>query len=220
MSTTLEAPPATRRKQPLLLCAAVAAAVVVGYLFFERYWIQHAIPGIARRVDGIPLDVYVFLALVTPYVLFALVLAFWGIDARHRIAGATCAVVAGLVEWGLQEALQRYVFGHDHMTQRILQVYDWTVTLVVPTLVALAWCLARREGRIWVLGVVVAPLLAGLHHELLFHTSWWQSWEFRHGSWWVQRLELLAPIVIACVVCWLLDAATRRATPSEMGSSE
>jgi hypothetical protein len=169
-------------------------------------------------VEGISLDAYVFLALVTPYVLFALVLALWGIDARHRVAGATCAVVAGLVEWGLQEVLQHYVFEHDHMTQRILQTYDWTVTLVVPTLVALAWGLARRRGRIWALGIVVAPLLAAVHHQLLFHASWWQSWEFRHGTWWVLRLEFLAPIVIACVACWLLESATRRTTPSEMRS--
>src|SRR5262245_5971915 len=219
MSATLEAPPDTRREQPLALCATVAAAVVVGYVFFERFWIQHAIPAIGRQVDGISLDVYVFLALVTPYLLFALVLALWGIDTRHRVAGAACAVVAGLVQFGLQEVLERYVFQHDHMTQRILQTFDWTVTLVIPTLVTLAWGLARRRGSVWVVGVAVAPLLAALHHHLQFHSTWWQSWEFRHASWWFLRLEFLAPIVVACVVCWLLDVASRRTTTSEMRSS-
>lgn len=218
MTTTLKAPPATRRRQPLLVCALVAAGVVAGCLLFEHYWVQHAIPEISRTMD-LPLDVSLFLAVVVPYAVFALVLAFWGIDARHRVAGAACAVGAGLAEWGLAELLQRYVFEHDHMTQRILHVYDWTVTLVIPTLLALAWGLARRRGRVWVLGVAVAPLLAALHHELFTHARWWQNWEFRHGGWWTLRLEFLAPVVAAAAVCWLLDVASRRTTPSEMGSS-
>jgi hypothetical protein len=209
MTTTLEAPPSTRRERSLLQSALVAAAVVAGYLLFDRWWTLHALPGISRHAHGQSLDAYTFLAVMAPYVLLALFLAVWGLDAAHRVAGGAVAVGAGLTEWGLQEVLQRYVFQHDHLTQGTLQAYDWTMTLVIPTLVALAWGLARRRGRVWVLGVAVAPLLAALIHQLRFHASWWQTWELRHSNWWVLRLEFLTPIVVAGIVCWLLESATR-----------
>jgi hypothetical protein len=208
MTTTLEAPETTRRGQPLLLSALVAAAIVTACVLFERYWTFHAIPSAFRHVHGVPLDVWQFVALLVPYAVLALALAVWGIDARHRLAGAVAAVGTGLVAWGFVEVLQRYLFDHGHMTQRVLQIYDWTFTLAIPTLLALAWGLARRRGRAWVLGVAVAPLLAALHHHY-YGQHWWQDWEFRHGSWWVLRLEFLAPAIVAGLVCWLLENAPR-----------
>jgi hypothetical protein len=224
MSSDLAAPPATptRRDQPLILCLVVAVAVVVGYLFLERWWLVHGLQELVRVWGSAPMDVYTFLAAMVPAAAVAVVLAVWGIDARHRVAGALAALLVGLVAWGLQEVLQRYVFEQDHMSQATLRAYDWAVVLLLPTLATIAWGLARRRGVRWWLGVPVAPLLASLHREAWLHSSTWQSWEFHHSQWWVQRLEFLAPIVVACLVCWALDRSSRR-TPtsdrSEMQSS-
>jgi len=105
------------------------------------------------------------------------------------------------------------------MSQSVLKTYDWAMTLLLPTLVALAWGLARRRGQVWSVGVAVAPLLAAIDHQLMLHSLRWQSWHYEHADWWVRRLEFLAPAVIACLVCWLLEVATRR-TPLEMQSPE
>ena len=53
----------------------------------------------------------------------------------------------------------------------------------------------------------MAPLLAGIHRELQLHSPSFQSWEFHHGQWWVGRLEFVAPMVAACVVCWLIEVS-------------
>jgi hypothetical protein len=216
MSSDLAAPPATptRRGQPLLQCVLVAAAVVVGYLLFQHWWALHGVPMVGRHLHGLSIDVYGFIAEMVPAALFALVLLLWGIDTRHRVAGACGALVVGLVEWGLQELLDRYIFGQNHLSQTTLRAWDWVNTVTIPVLVTIAWGLARRRGTLWWLGVPVAPVLAALHHWATLHSPRWQTWEFRHHSWWVNGLEFLAPIVVACLVCWLLDAATTRRTAS------
>lgn len=205
MTTTVGTPTPTRRDQPLLLCGLVSAVVVAGYLAYVRLVI-HEIPHLFAHWPQDRLGLLRFLLTVAPYVLFAVVLLAWGRSTRQRVAGATCALVAGLADWGINEYFQRMAERHD-LTATSYRLYDWSLTLLIPTLVALAWGLARRSGRAWVVGVLVAPLLAGIHRELQLHSPSFQSWEFHHGQWWVGRLEFLAPMVAACVVCWLIEVS-------------
>jgi hypothetical protein len=196
--------------EPLLVSVAVAAGVVLGFLFFDHWWSLHGLSTVVRMWGDAPFDTYLLVLAMVPAVLLAVVLAIWGIDARHRFAGALAAVAAGLVDWGLQEVLQRYLLDHHHTSRSTLLAYEWVVTLTIPTLATIAWGLGRRRGSAWWLGVPVAPVLAGLHRQAQLHWSPFQTWQLRHDQWWMHGLEFLAPVVAACIVCWLIDAATTR----------
>ena len=215
--TTLGTTTPTRRDQPLLMCVLVAAVVVAGYLAYFKIMIQ-VVPHLAGHwPDGL-LGLLRFLVEVSPFALLGLVLLSWGRNGRQRLAGALCALLAGVASWGIPYAYQKLFYERDHITQTNLRVFEWMVTLLIPTLVALAWGLARRSGRAWLLGVLVAPALAGTHLMLQLHNGDWQSWEFHHGQWWVVRLEYIFPMVAACLVCWLIEWAREPEDP-EMGSS-
>lgn len=196
----------------------VAAVVVAGYLAYFRL-MSRAVPHLYGHWPNDLLGLLRFLVEVSPFVLFAAVLLVWGRSARQRVAGAGCALLAGGADWGIQEAFQKLVFERNHLTQTNLRIFDWTLTLVVPTLVALSWGLARRSGRAWLVGVLVAPGLAWAHHLLQLHNPHVQSWEFHHGQWWVTRLEFVAPMVVACLVCWLIELNRPPTSAPEMRSS-
>jgi hypothetical protein len=197
--------------EPLVVSVVVAVGVVVGFLFFDHWWSQHGFRTVVRVWGTAPHDAYLFLLAMVPAVLLAVVLAIWGIDTRHRFAGAVAALATGLVDWGLLEVLQHYLLGHDTLESALL-AYDWVVALTIPTLATIAWGLSRRRGFAWWLGVPVAPVLAGLHRQAQLHWVPFQTWQDRHDQWWAHGLEFLAPIVAACLVCWLIDAATPRRT--------
>ncbi|HET7071682.1 MAG TPA: hypothetical protein VFI40_12710 [Nocardioides sp.] len=213
--TTLETRTPRRRDQPLVMCALVAAVVVAGYLAYFQL-MTHTVPHLYGHWPTGFIGLLQFLVEVSPYALFAVVLLAWGRSLRRRLAGAVCALVAGVADWGIQYAFDKLIYERGHFTQTNARVFDWTMTLLIPTLVALAWGLARRSGRAWPVGVLVAPALAWARHMLQFHNSDFQSWEFHHGQWWVVRLEFIAPMVAACLVCWLIEVATGT---SEMRSS-
>ena len=214
MSTYLGAPPAppSRREQSPFVCTLVAVATVAVCLGFERLVSVHLVPKLEPHWPHSLDTALGFVVVVAPYALLAAILAIWGLDRHHRGAGAACALLAGVSSWGIQYGYQKLFYERDHITQTNLKVFDWTLTLLIPTLLALAWGLARRTGRAWVLGVAVAPALAWVQRMLQLHSTQWRTWEFRHESWWLHRLEYVAPAIIAAVVCWLLDRA-------EIGSS-
>jgi hypothetical protein len=205
VTTTLGRPAASRREQPLLVCVMVAAVVVAGYLAYFRL-MSNAVPHLFARWPDDLLGLLRLLVDVSPYALLALVLLVWGRSVSQGLRGALCALVAGIADWGLQEA-ENAVFEHHRLTQTDLRLFDWTMTLLLPTLVALAWGLARRSGRAWLVGVLVAPGLAAVRHLLETRSSAYGTWELHHGQWWVGRLEFVAPMVVACLVCWLIEHA-------------
>jgi hypothetical protein len=218
MTMTLGASAPTRRRQPLLLVPLVPLLLIAGYLVWIRVVLYHLVPRYLQHWPSNLLGLLRFLLETSPYVLLALVLLAWGRSARQRLAGAACAVVAGLVDWGLNEGYSRLFVHQGHITANQIRAFDWSLTLVIPTLVTLAWGLARRSGYAWLLGVLVASALAWGHRMLQLHNPNFVSWEFHHGQWWVSRLEFLAPMVLACLVCWLIEWMREPEDP-EIGSS-
>lgn len=208
------------RRQPWPLCAVVAVVVVAGCLLFSHYWNLHLLPDLARHLTWASLDVVALVALATPYLVLGIVLAVWGLDARHRFAGFVVALLAGLTLWGVQEVLSHWHSAQS--SQSTLRAFDWFITLTIPTLLALAWGLARRRGGGWLVGVLVAPVLAWVHHELFLHSMSWNSWESGIRQWWERDLLLVVPAVAAALVCWYIEDATRRRahpappTPAEL----
>jgi hypothetical protein len=220
MATTVSAPPVTPRRQSPLLCLTVAAAVVVACVVVDRVVIYHLVPRLEGHWPSGLLTELQLLVTIAPYAVFALALALWGISARHRLTGAACALLAGLCAWGIPYAYQKVFYEHDHITQTNLRVFDWTLTLAIPTLIAVAWGLARRSGGAWLMGLLVAPALAWADHRLELHSQRWQTWHFAHSNWWLDRLEFLAPAVIAAVVCSALDRRTPDMRVPGLGSHD
>ena len=228
MTTGLEAPPASaRRDQSLWLCALVAAFVVVGWVLFRHY----AFPHVADRLfewDPMSRWLWVYdlvgtLLLCLPY---AVVLLLWGRGPARAGAGAAVALATGLYMWGLDEVFSNLVWVNGHPSALELRTYTWAHLLVVATLVPLAWGLARRTGRAWVVGLVVAPVAAAILREMQLRWGWWREHLLPTGAashWKVQAVVYVAPFVLAALACWALEARGRR-TPdvgtSEMGSPE
>jgi len=201
VSTTL----GTRRDQPLLTCALVALAVVVGLMVFDHWYVFHALPRIGEHWGYPAWPVRLVLQLV-PFALYAAVLAVWGRSPAARVAGACCALATGVLMWALAEGFQRFVVDRGHLGQHSLEVYSWTVTLLQPTLLAACWGLARRRGRVWPLGLPIAPAAAAVLHELDLHVGWWQRHVYPGTHPWVAgQLVVLTPVVLAAIACWLVE---------------
>ncbi len=98
---------------------------------------------------------------VLPAVPLALVVLFW---ARSRSLGVLAAFVAlggALLVHVRGVAFVRMVeSGHVDAADRMVTITQWAVIVLLPTLAALAWCIARRRGSAWVPGLLVAGALA------------------------------------------------------------
>ena len=98
---------------------------------------------------------------VLPAVPLALVVLFW---ARSRSWGVLAAFVAlggALLVHVRGVAFVRMVeSGHVDAADRMVTITQWAVIVLLPTLAALAWCIARRRGSAWVPGLLVAGALA------------------------------------------------------------
>jgi hypothetical protein len=215
--TTVEAstpPAAARRSPPLLICALAALAVVVGWLAYLR-WVYHHLEDrvVGWRLFGEHYSMINLATIVLGVLPFAIALLLWGRRFVGRIGGALVALAAAGYLWGLQQALSDHI-DTDFPSQAWVTAYQWAYELVLPTLVALAWGVARRRGRIWTVGLIMAPWCASLGRELALHSTWWRHHVVlnRHGYAWLLEPTVVWPAVAAAVVCWLIDAAAGRRT--------
>ena len=206
--------PARRRGQSTLVSAVVAIGVIVGWLAYDRWVYPHIVQRLVE-VETLRTRWYLFTlvdAMVRWFAPYALVLLLWGRTSRRRVGAALCAIATGVYVWGLYVTFDKWVWG-DSATAAQATVYQWANLLVMSTGVALAWGIARRWGRIWMIGLVVAPVLAAVTRELAIHSAWWRTHllfdhDVSHDL--TRNVVFIAPSVIAAVVCWLIDAGTTR----------
>jgi hypothetical protein len=107
-----------------------------------------------------------------------------------------------------------WVWG-DNAASGQVTAYEWANLLVISAGIALAWGIARRWGRIWMLGLLAAPIPAALTHELEIHSSWWRTHllpDYQGIHDFTRQMVFIAPAVIAAVICWLIDVAASRST--------
>jgi hypothetical protein len=217
VDTVLFAPP-TRRK-PVALYVAVGVVVAAGWVVYRHYWLNDLAARMIRWtvIDGHFWAYSLVLAMLMclPY---ALVLLLWGHGLGRAAAGAGIAVAAGLYLWGVDHVFQSYVWDSRSVTATSVRVYDWAILLGVATLVPLAWGVARRSGRAWIVGLLVGPAVAAGLREFQLRSSWWQQRvEFdRHSYHWVvEAVVYVAPFVLAVVACWAIEARNGVVRPSE-----
>jgi hypothetical protein len=224
MTTTLGSPaPTTQRSQPLLLCAVVAVGVVAGWLAYDHWVLVHLEQRIFEwdvlvRHDSIAILVLDILQ-VAPY---AVVLLIWGRTRGRRVVGALLALGTAAYMWVLYEWFSRVIGDDGTASSTWLDVYAWVYLLVVPTLFALAWGVARRWGRLWVAGLLVAPALSAIFYELQLHSAWWQEhviFDQHAYHWLVRDAVFIGPAVLAAVACWLVELTFARRTRDRASSA-
>jgi hypothetical protein len=209
------------RRQPVALCALVGVAVTVGWVLYRHYWAHHVYERIWRwpGIDG-HLWAYSLVLALTLCVPYAVALLLWGRGLTRSTSGALIAGAAGLYIWGQDRVFQDLVWDEQSASQTSLRLYVWTYLLVVAVLVPLAWGVARRSGRGWLLGLVVGPVVATVLRELQLRWAWWHDHVLATGPgyhWQYEALVFVAPFVLAVLAGWALETRSRR--PPEMGSS-
>jgi hypothetical protein len=223
---TVSVGPAVHR-QRVAWCVLVGAVVVVGWVLYRHYVVPHALDRIFRwHTLGRSLWVAELVQDLVVCFPYGLVLVLWGRDLARGVGAAAVTAVTALYLATLDWSFERYVFGlhGEGFTRTSLRVFDWLSLLVVALLVPLAWGVARRAGRSWVVGLIVGPVVAAILHELELRSAWWgQHVVFTiHYHWQTQAVVYVAPFVLAALACWAIEAASARRTPemqSEIGSS-
>jgi hypothetical protein len=198
------------RRQPVALCVVVGTAVTLGWVLYRHYWLNDVVARVLRW-SVVPQRYWVYslilaLAMCVPY---ALALLLWGRGLVRAAAGAGVALVAGLVFWGVDHVFQTYVWDSARPTATSVRVYEWSMLLPMALLVPLAWGVARRSGRTWMLGLVVGPVVSAILRELELRWPWWQArvlWS-TPDHWQRQAAVYVAPFVLGILACWALEAA-------------
>jgi hypothetical protein len=215
MTTTLGSTATTTRRQPVALSVLVATAVVVGWVLYRHYVYPHVLD---RLVGQSVVQDHLWLLYLTQAMLlclpYAVVLLLWARGLRRSVVSALVALATGLYLWALTQVFTSYVWDSGAPSRASVRIFEWANLLVVAVLVPLAWGLARRDGRTWVLGLLVGPPVAAVLREMQLRWAWWDHnvAGLQHGwSWMLLAVQYVAPFVLAALACWALD----RRAPAE-----
>lgn len=122
---------------------------------------------IARWAFGLPvlgghLRVIQWEFLMLPFAPLALFAALVARTRARAAAAVTSALLAGLVTIGLYE-LTLFLFTHHHFPGAdVLTGLGYLKEMVVAALATFAWSIARRNGRWWLVGPVLAAAATAL----------------------------------------------------------
>lgn len=203
MVTTAQTRPGVPTRRPTSVTVGVAlvvAELLLAVLWFpwvvDHLWLGSTVPyGVAR------------LLIIGPeYALLAIAVFLVARLPSLRWPAVSLALLAGLVVWGWS-VLARHlaptpadVAAH----RQLLDTLNWVSLVVVPTLGTLAWGVATRRGRLWLLAVPLAPLL-----------HWWlqrSDWTFRverqvgfRGSEALGMTFVIVPVLLAILAGWALE---------------
>ena len=218
VSARLGASSAQGRGQTTLVSTTVAIAVIAGWLAYD-HWVY---PQLLRRIIHVEsihtMTGFYLYALVDAMVRYfgpyALVLLVWGRTSPRRLGAALCALATGMYMWGLWVIFDKWIWGDDATAAQV-SAYEWANLLVISAGIALAWGIARRWGRIWMVGLLAAPVLAALTHELASHSSWWRThllFDNQGSHDLTRQMVFIAPAVITAALCWLIEVVFTRRT--------
>lgn len=202
------------RRQPVGLCVAVGAVVAVGWVLYRHYWADDVYQRLVRwdwfAGHFWAITLLIGLVLCVPY---AAALLVWGRGLTRALTGAAVALGAGVFFWAWDRLFANYVWDSGSASQASTQIYLWGNLLVTATLIPLAWGLARRTGRGWLLGVLVGPAVAAVLREVDLRSSWWHERVTTEGSayhWQYEAVVYVGPFVLAILACWVIEARSRR----------
>jgi hypothetical protein len=218
VSARLGASSGNRHGQTTLVSTTVAIGVIAGWLAYDHWVYPHLLQRIIHAESIHAMTGFYRYALVDAMVRYfgpyALVLLVWGRTRPRRLGAALCALATGMYMWGLWVMFDKWIWS-DNATAAQASAYEWANLLAISAGIALAWGIARRWGRIWMFGLLAAPILAASTHELAIHSSWWRTHLLfdNQGSHDLTReMVFIAPAVITAVLCWLIEVVSTRRT--------
>jgi hypothetical protein len=178
----------------------VAAELLLAFLWYP-WVVDHLVFD-----SSLPYEVLRLLIVLPEYLLLGAGVALIGLTRPGRLAGICCALLAALVSWGFSVVSQHIADTPSEVSQHrdLLTSISHATLILVPTLGVLAWGVARRRGRLWLLALPIAP---ALHYWV--QTSQWpyrleQHLSFR-GSEVVGMSLVIAPVLLAILAGWALE---------------
>jgi hypothetical protein len=197
----------TRPEAPARWQSAVpiGTGLIVAELLLAFWWypwvVEHLVLG-----SHLPFEVLRLLIVAPEYILVAIGVYLVARRPTLRLPAVALALLAGLVSWGVSTLLSHIAHTLAQVTahQRLLDTLSWITLITLPTLASLAWGVARRRGRLWLLAVPVAPAL----HWVIQHSDWplriQRHVGFRGGEV-VGMAFVILPVLLAILAGWALE---------------
>lgn len=178
----------------------IAAELLLALLWYP--WVaEHLAFG-----SSLPYDVLRVLIVAPEYLLLVLAVHLIGLTHDRRVAAVSCALLAGLVAWGVPMLISHLAPTPSDLARHrgLLTFADDAMLFAVPLLAALAWGLARRQGRWWLLAALLAPLL----HYWIENSEWPLSLRMHlsfRGSETVGMSLVILPVLLAILTGWAVE---------------
>jgi hypothetical protein len=187
----------------------VAAELLLAFLWYP-WVVEHLV--LRHRL---PFEVLRLLIVVPEYALLALAVYLVARRPAPRWPAVALALLAAAMSWGYSVLLSHLVrtYGDVSAHRHLLDTLSWVTLISLPTLAALAWGVARRQGVLWLLAVPLAPAL-----------HWWfqhSDWTFRvglhfgfRGSEAAGMAFVITPVLLAILAGWALEEVERSGSPA------
>ena len=189
--------------------APVGVGLIVAELLLALLWFPWVVEHLVFH-HRLPYEVLRLLIVLPEYLLLAIATYLVARRPVLRLPAATLALLAGLVVWGLTIVMSHLAHTEAEVAahRSVLDTLSWIGVISVPTLAALSWGVARRQGGLWLLAVPIAPAL-----------HWWfgrSDWTFRlgthfgfRGSETVGMAFVIIPVLLAVLAGWALEQVER-----------
>jgi len=194
--------------------APVGIGLIVAELLLAFLWYPWVVEHLVLR-HRLPFEVLRLLIVVPEYALLALAVYLVARRPALRWPAVALALLAAAMSWGYSVLLSHLVrtYGDVSAHRHLLDTLSWVTLISLPTLAALAWGVARRQGVLWLLAVPLAPAL-----------HWWfqhSDWTFRvglhfgfRGSEAAGMAFVIIPVLLAILAGWALEEVERSGSPA------
>ncbi|MDQ6523715.1 hypothetical protein RB608_08905 [Nocardioides sp. LHD-245] len=206
-------PTASRRPTAGSPLPVVLPFVLLGVLLLAHL-VHYLLPGwlFAERRTPLSPDVGIALTVVL-MLLYAGLVALVARTPGRRLVAALVAASTIPVQIALHVALRTADFDS---VREIEILTTWGATLIAVVQVA-AWGIARREGRVWPVGLVALPVVAALQWAVRFDVAQLVT-DVVPGdgtasvlvAWTIFWAWFVVPVLLTGLLCFVIDEATRK----------
>jgi hypothetical protein len=183
----------------------VGIGLIVAELLLAFLWYPWVVDHLVFD-SSLPYEVLRLLIVAPEYALVAIAVYLVARRPALRLPAVALALLAGLVVWGWSIVNSRLAHtpADTAAHRQLLDTLSWISIISVPTLAALAWGVARRQGGLWLLAVPLAPAL----HWWFQHSDWTFREQMHFGLRGFEAVGMgfvIVPVLLAILACWALE---------------
>jgi hypothetical protein len=183
----------------------VGIGLIVAELLLAFLWYPWVVDHLVFD-SSLPYEVLRLLIVAPEYALVAIAVYLVARRPALRLPAVALALLAGLVVWGWSIVNSRLAHTPADIAahRQLLDTLSWISIISVPTLAALAWGVARRQGGLWLLAVPLAPAL----HWWFQHSDWTFREQMHFGLRGFEAVGMgfvIVPVLLAILACWALE---------------